>query len=273
MIKNFIHILKRFKTSSILNILGLSVAIFIFLVVAIQIYHDITFNSYFQKCDKVYQLVELQKTAVNEEYNSYLSGESMTNLIGKYPEIKNYCYILSEWENFKITLIGKDDDKQEGYVNITSVTKGFQNMFQPQIIEGNMADFSETMNNAIISKKTSIKLFGKESPIEKIVELPMIVEDIEMIGENRNINVYAKKQHFTIKAVYEDFSANTSFNNGFIICQSEKQHIGSNVYLEIDKQGLAPFREKIKDKNLLEDFFFIKKNLNGTKKNPLLKIH
>lgn len=52
--RNFAYVLKRFKTSSVLNILGLSAAFTVFLVLMTQVYYDLNFDRSFKDVDQVY---------------------------------------------------------------------------------------------------------------------------------------------------------------------------------------------------------------------------
>jgi putative ABC transport system permease protein len=56
--RNFIFVLKRFKISSILNILGLSVAFAVFFVIIVQIRYGFGFDKNFEKADNIYLLTK-----------------------------------------------------------------------------------------------------------------------------------------------------------------------------------------------------------------------
>jgi putative ABC transport system permease protein len=56
MIRNFLFGLKHFKTSSFLNLLGLSVAFAVFIIIMIQVDYDANFDKSTKDSDKIYRV-------------------------------------------------------------------------------------------------------------------------------------------------------------------------------------------------------------------------
>jgi putative ABC transport system permease protein len=46
-VRNFLHVLRKYKTTSIMVILGLTTAFTVFLIVLVQYHHDYSYNSNF----------------------------------------------------------------------------------------------------------------------------------------------------------------------------------------------------------------------------------
>lgn len=55
-LRNFITILKRFKTASILNVLGLSTAFAAFLIILMQVRYEQSFDKFHSKAERIYRL-------------------------------------------------------------------------------------------------------------------------------------------------------------------------------------------------------------------------
>ena len=53
-LRNFITILKRFKTASILNVLGLSTAFAAFLILLMQVRYEQSFDKFHSKAERIY---------------------------------------------------------------------------------------------------------------------------------------------------------------------------------------------------------------------------
>ncbi|NLZ73080.1 MAG: hypothetical protein GX905_04595 [Bacteroidales bacterium] len=105
MIKNFLFVLKRFKTFSLLNRLGLSAAIFIFLIVAVQVHYDLKFNSSIPNHKNIFQIVKKESTAVDEKYNCNFTLDERDLFVSKIPEIKKYCFDTKWWKSSRILAI------------------------------------------------------------------------------------------------------------------------------------------------------------------------
>lgn len=54
--KNFIFTLKRYRTSSLLNIIGLAVAFASLYIILVQVHYDLTYNRAIKDCERVYRL-------------------------------------------------------------------------------------------------------------------------------------------------------------------------------------------------------------------------
>jgi len=98
MIKNFLLILKRFKTSSFINIVGLSAALIVFFVVLLQVYYDFTFNRSYKNADRMDidrlgQKRRIQAIAKNVNFES-LHDSIRPMAFGVLAKNKNFQYIL-----------------------------------------------------------------------------------------------------------------------------------------------------------------------------------
>jgi putative ABC transport system permease protein len=62
-IKNLVHIIRRFKLAAILNILGLSVAFAAFMIIMIQLNYNFSFGKFHQDYDKIYRLEMIRGSA------------------------------------------------------------------------------------------------------------------------------------------------------------------------------------------------------------------
>ena len=54
--RNFLNVLQRSRSASILNIMGLSVAFAVFIAILIQVNYEYSYNSSFPKADRIYRL-------------------------------------------------------------------------------------------------------------------------------------------------------------------------------------------------------------------------
>jgi hypothetical protein len=85
MIKDFLYVLQRFKTSSIINILGLSVALIVFFVVLMQVHYDFTYDRGYPYADKIVQFSVFHKdgvgTSINFQIPAQINGSSETEIM------------------------------------------------------------------------------------------------------------------------------------------------------------------------------------------------
>ena len=54
--KSFIYLVSRFKTATLLNILGLSIAITAFIMIIMQVDYDYNFDRFHKNSDRIYRV-------------------------------------------------------------------------------------------------------------------------------------------------------------------------------------------------------------------------
>lgn len=271
MLKNFIYVLRLFKTSSVLNILGLSAGIFIFLIVAMQVHYDLTFNASIPHIESIYQMVKKESTAVNENYVRGFQSTEGEFLKSRFPEIEACCFINGggyvKEPAFKVI---NGQEKEEYAVFSTIVSEGFKEVFKPTILEGSLEDAFSTLGNTLISQSTARLMFGEESPIGKVVELWMFDVVEQKDAEGNVIGAYSTQgfKPFTIKAVYKDYGENASVNDGFITCRSLLNgFIYQAFYVNMQKKNVKQWMEKAKEKEVIERMQFW--DMNASKERNL----
>lgn len=209
---NFIHLLNRFKTSALLNALGMSVAFAVFIVIAIQTYRDATFNHSFSKIDTIeYLTIRYPSDGREIQYLSYPVGERIDSVM---PEIKNFC-VLGNWgEN----LYNKgNQDRQTYNIKTMQASRGFLDIFTPEITRGSTVGLFENKESILISEETAKMVFGDEDPIGKQV--------YHHYGNNA----------YTIVAVYKDFPKNSTPENGIYtyLSQRDPSEWSYNIFFDL----------------------------------------
>jgi len=184
MIKNFLFILKRFKTSSILNILGLSVAFAVFIIIMMQVDYDYRFDTFHKNSDRIYRVELVQDDGKGAIFNRPVAESWFQSS----PHI--VAGALSEpWSEKMLVSIEKNGSKFTFSADKQKVSSGFIQVFQFTMTEGTEKALEEP-GSVIIPQSLAQKLFGNESALNKL------------IGEN-----------VTVKGVYKDFPANSLLKN------------------------------------------------------------
>lgn len=233
--KNFYILLKRFKTSSVLNIAGLSVAFTVFIIIAIQSYNDATYNRNFTKADNLEYITIYYEADEREAYN--VSVPIGTTIAEAIPEMKNYTLI----QHWGLTAFDRSSEGDSQSVNVEqcAVTDGFLDVFTPEILEGNAGEMFSGKGMAIISQSDATKLFGNENPIGK------------------PIYYHFSKTPITIVAVYKDFPKNCSLSNGIYLATQtiDPGEWSFKVYMEIQPGSHDLVKEKLNSDEKIAAYF------------------
>ena len=86
-IKNFITLLKRYTTSSLLNIIGMSVAFAAIYLIMVQVKHDLSFNRVIPNSENIYRL-ELPDWYEEGRWTEYWNRQTPDELCYSIPEIE-----------------------------------------------------------------------------------------------------------------------------------------------------------------------------------------
>ncbi|MBD8346946.1 ABC transporter permease [Dysgonomonas sp. HGC4] len=234
-IKNFYYILKRFKTSSVLNIAGLSVAFTVFIIIAIQSYYDATYNRNFEKANNLEYITIYYEADEREAHNlSVPIGQTIAEAV---PEIKNYA-LVQDWGS---QFFDKSVEATSQSVDIEqfAVSGGFLEVFTPEIIAGNAPDMFLGKHKALISQSDALKIFGDEDPIGKI------------------IYHHFSKIPVTIVAVYKDFPKNCSLTNGMYVATqtTDPTEWSFKMYVEIQEGSHEIVKEKLNSDGKIAEIF------------------
>jgi putative ABC transport system permease protein len=204
-------VLKRFRASSILNILGLSVAFAVFFVIIIQTHYDFSFDGNFEKADNIYFIstyrphYDIRWTNTNTKLPKMIAE--------KFPEVKNYCF-MTNWDYVQtFDVKDKNGNNHEFNETVTAASDGILDIFTPHIIAGDARQAFTEPNKAMLSKSVAQKFFGDEDPLGKT-----------FLFHNNNAL-------FTVVAVCEDFPDNCSLMNGVYIMQPYNNDASQWSYL------------------------------------------
>jgi putative ABC transport system permease protein len=210
-LRNFLFVLNRFKTSSVLNIIGLSAAFLAFIVILIQVNYDFRYDRQFKHGDEIYYLT------INSINGRFLTMPTTMGqeIADKFPEVKSHCLIQnSNSSNLFVDVLDNKGLKRKLSITITLVTAGFLDVFTPEIVEGTTQGIFARQGIGLITEKEAKKLFGNTSPIGKTV----YYHSSKRFYNNQTTN------SVTIQAVCKDFPDNCSISNGiFILLPNDSQ--------------------------------------------------
>ncbi|QIK53639.1 ABC transporter permease [Dysgonomonas sp. HDW5B] len=208
--RNFLHVTKRFKTASVLNILGLSAALVVFTICAIQTYYNLTFNKSLKNADKLYQLSIFQDTNYGRwsDFDMYYKYSEIIRINQPQFNSTNMVRVLNS--SASRVKYKKDGESVSTKISITNVEPQFLDIIGLDILQGNGHSALADINKVIISEKTAKRLFGDKNPIGELISIsmPITLEIEDGVSSSREDIV------MPISAVYKDFPTNTSFDNG-----------------------------------------------------------
>lgn len=252
-IRNFLFVLKRFKTSSILNILGLSVAFAVFTVTMIQVNYDLSYDKQFRNRDQIYFLTMMNPS---NGRGTTMSTPMAKEISDKFPGVKNYCLLNNNGpDDLAVDVQGKEGVKQKFATKVIPATAGLIDVFTPEIIAGTTKGMFDQQGKGMITESEALKLFGNTNPIGKTVYFHIA----KHFYNNQNTD------HITIQAVCKDFQKNCSLANGIytLLPDDQPENYNYNGYFKIEPRHVAKLLSALNSEK-----FFGKENWQEMKKDP-----
>jgi putative ABC transport system permease protein len=189
MLKNFFTVatrnLLRYKTYSLLNILGLSLGLACILLLGLHIKEELSYDTNFPKHDRIYRVVSTEWSKSSPP----LAGEMMK----AFPEISTIARLSGDGVNIFHSVDGKKG-RMDGYFADSSVI----NVFDLQSVQGDPFGALTIPGSIVITRSAALRFFGKTNPIGQKL-------------------VYNDKNDLFVKAVIEDLPANTHFHFDYLI--------------------------------------------------------
>lgn len=212
-LRNFLTTLKRFKTASALNIVGLSVAFAAFIVIMIQVDYDRSFDRFHPDAEQIYR-VEISKN--NTTYTPILS-RPMIDLLAQAPQIRQSA-LLADLSKLGFSLYGpyltvENNGSKTGYKEWTAlVFPEFAEMFDFRMIEGDRKALREP-NRVLIPQSMALRFFGGA---------PALNRRITFVNDTATM--------MTVGGVYKDFPDNTQIKNRIYIPMDRTRMLESDSW-------------------------------------------
>ncbi|MEG1896727.1 MAG: ABC transporter permease [Mucinivorans sp.] len=209
--KNLRVTLLRFRLSSLLNIVGLSVALAAFMLITMQVHSEYTAGMDFANHERIFRLQLREKNADKSTINIY--KPITERFIQTTPQIKKHAQLL--YSRGVVTI----DDQLFENVPTTWIHDDISKLFPIRMIEGVFAAALEP-NSVVLSQSTARLFFGDSSPMGRTV---------------------AMGKPYTVVGVCADFPSNGLLANG-TFAKSSNEYF-STVFVELpqgaDAQQIA----------------------------------
>ena len=235
--KNFFGILKSFKSSSLINIVGLSVALTVLFIVTIQVHYDFTYDKSYKNTDKLNQLNILDGSKGDVILNMNL--QLPAHIAQTIPEVERHCS-AAIWGEQKFDIGNEANIPETHSLHLTLTTSGFLDVFTPEILSGDTTNIFSQPGKVMISKETAQRVFGNDNPIGK------------------TIRSHYNNNELVVTAVYEDFPKNSSMPNGMFthLPEYEESEWSFQSYFLVSKENQSTIQDKLNSKEVLGERFF-----------------
>ncbi len=160
MIRNYLKIalrnLLKQKTYSIINLVGLTIGITAFLLIAMYIQNELSFDNHIPGIDHLYRCVEIQHPAGVDDQHVAVTMSPLGPAMKKdFPEVEEYLRILS-WGGIPITYEG--ERYQESF--LVHADSSIIDLFGIELIRGDINTALRDPASIVMTEDKAIKYFG-----------------------------------------------------------------------------------------------------------------
>ena len=202
MLQNYLKIavrnLKKHRFFNTINILGLSLAIAISVLLFSTALREFSYDQFHVNKEELYQLYFKTNRLEGVEFDTPMACPVVPALKEALPEIKASC----RWANGVAEI--EINDKKHRY-NLRYVDEEFFSMFSFPIIKGNQEHPLKELNSVVINEKVAATVFGEADPIGQILRCDLNGKQTELL-----VTAVAKQTPSTSSL---DFNLLTRFEN------------------------------------------------------------
>ena len=201
MIKNYLKVawrnLVRNKTFSFINIVGLAIGLSSFLLIALYVMDELSFDRYYDKAGNIYR-IDLDSRWGGQEVRMAQIGDPIgPKLKNDYPQVEEYTRIFYSRNDPSMAnkLIGKGNE----YItedNTAYVDSTFFNVFKFPALEGDPRTALNEPGTVVITASTAAKYFGSADAVGKTLAVKQDGKDVP----------------YKVNAVIKDIPRNTHFD-------------------------------------------------------------
>ncbi len=164
MFRNYLIIalrnLKRQKSFSAINILGLAIGLGTCFLIVLYIQDELSFDSWHAKGDRIYRVIRETRSGGQSDYLPYTSGALARTLEQDFPEVEKAVRV--------ITLDVRLDEKKFEMGVCVADPELFE-IFDFPFARGNLETAFPNPNAIAITESAAKRLFGDEDPIGKTI--------------------------------------------------------------------------------------------------------
>lgn len=208
---------RRYRVATVLNILGLGIAVATFYLFMTQVIYNRTYNHNIPNHERIFRL-DVYGDIIGSNWGANICRPFVT-ILKDLPHVEAAIDASPYVLNATVKV-----NERELEVPIVNISKPGIEFFCGKLLYGSSKDWTPSTPNAIISRSIAEKMFGTANAVGKTF----------MVGDNK----------VTVVGVSEDMPDNCTINNGVYQCEDDRgledwSEWSFNVYARLDNAANA----------------------------------
>ena len=242
MIKNYLKIawrnLMKNKIFSFINVFGLTIGLTSFILIALYIFDELTFDRFHKNAENIYRVVEDRTTPEGKEAKIAAVGYQISErLKSDFPEIKKAVRLVV----FGRTNISTTENTNVFYESFWVGNPDFLTAFDFPLLEGDRNTALTAPHSVIVTEETAKKLFGRTDVMGKAIKADRDSILFKITGVLKN---FPDNSHLSFNLVFSESSMTEEGFKKFV--SSDWSSNAFSTYLLLNnKSGIHQVETKI----------------------------
>jgi putative ABC transport system permease protein len=166
LLKYSLRALGRQKAHVAINIIGLSLGMVCSMVIALFIIHELSYDKFNEKKDRIYRVILNGKLGGQEVKVTYTASPIGPTMKNEFPEVEDFLR-MNNWDE---TIVRYEERSftEEHFIEADS---SFFDFFSIALIRGNVKDALNEPHTLVLTESAAKRIFGEEDPINKMLRV------------------------------------------------------------------------------------------------------
>jgi putative ABC transport system permease protein len=177
MFKNYLKIalrnIKRHKSYSSINIIGLSIGLACCILIFLWINDELSYDRFHPNANRIYRVITVDHSGGKTNFIGESPSLVGPTLVAEYPEVMNYTRVQSGWKGSYYLHHGEKNFYNERLAN---ADPSFFEVFHFPFIKGDPKTALHDRYSIVLTEELAQKCFGNEDPMNEV----MLIDDEEL---------------------------------------------------------------------------------------------
>jgi putative ABC transport system permease protein len=212
--------LRKQKAFSFINLFGLTVGLGCFLLIALYLFDELTYDRFHKKADAIYRIIETKTSAGGKETKVVSVAANIATRAKKdLPEVSD----ATRFSMLGRLNVSNPENEKVFYESYYLADSSFFNIFDFPVVDGDTKTALLNPYAVVLTDETALKIFGKKEVVGKTIatdqdSIPYKITAVVSIPANSHLkfNLLFSEATLFSNQNFRDFMTNDWSSNSFV---------------------------------------------------------
>ncbi len=240
-INSLLRIIRKNRLDFFINLIGLSVAMLIFIFISLYVENEVTYDDYHPDANRIFRLTTSLTSPSGQTTDMALANPPFAQILkNSCPEIEEFTCVETEGG---ATLKYEENEYKD--INIRAATPAIFKLFSYPALLGNPVEFLKSPNTVVLTEKLANNIFGDESPLGQKITIDK--KDFEVTGVIKDLPTNTDLRFSAlVPSGFDGTGELVDWGEYFVYIKTSSADI-SNLNTKIDKLTDEKYTDLLKD--------------------------